>query len=591
MAKKYTSDINKWISLCKLSENERKEKQPKWDEIDKYFRGWQWNHLKEENKSIVTVNLVYSHVKIVLPSTYLRYPKIYFNPQSPAAIDGCNLLEQVLNADMRKMKLKDVNKRILQDTILYGTGFGKTTFELEGGPVESEGQEVDLENEFHDNETSPRINRGLQIPKAGPRCDRMSPRDIFFSIGITDFGDPGFIGQRARLRLERVKNDPYFKNTKDLQPNWKARNELAGDNSADNSACEYLDMIDLYEIWDVDKQRWFTIAEGHEYYLTEPEDNPYPVDHPFDRLIFTPIEGQVWGMGEIEPWLPQADEMNSIRTQQHTHRKRYNRKYGALANAFESEEEEAKLMEGEDGTVVKFRANKPISEQFQAIQDAPMPADVYRQNIIVEDDIVKIGGITPYRRGSTEGANTATEANLAEQGASVKDADRLDCVGEFTLNQLEKVRKMRRALSLGKNIVDVTGNPMDEERWKYWTRDDIDVESMMSVEFGSTQPSNDQQRETRALLLYQQALANPTVNPQAAFSKLLEAFRERNPASWFLPNEFIQIQMMIKAIGAAQESKGISPMGQIGSGEPGPAQTTETPAEVRGRAAPKQRSA
>lgn len=589
MAKDYSKDINKWISLCKLSESERQNKQPKWDQIDQYFRGWQWNSYKQENKDVITVNLVYSHVKIVVPSTYLRYPKIYFTPQSPAAIDGCALLEQVLNSDMRKMKLKDTNKRILQDAILYGTGFSKTTFEVEGNAPENpqQGAALDELNEsFHDTPIASSTENKIKIPKAGPRCVRVSPRDIFFSIGATDFGDPGFIGHRSRVRLQKIKSDPYYQNTKNLQPSARIKSEVFTNMIMGDGADSYLDMIDLYEIWDVDEQEWFTIAEGHPYYLTDVEDNPYPVDHPFDKLVLTPLDDQMWGFGEIEPAMPQYDELNSIRTQQSMHRKRYNRKYAALANAFETEEEEAKLTSGEDGIVVKFRANRPLQEQLQAIQDAPMPADVYRMNVIVEDDIVKITRDTPYRRGDTTGANTATEANLAEAGASIGDKDRLDAMAEFTLSQLDKIRKMRKALTLGKEVVDVTGNPLDENRWMYWTRDDIDVESMMSIEFGSTQPEDDQKRQQKALMLYQNALANPTVNPQSAFSKLLEAFGERNIASWFLPNEIIQVQMLIKTLGQAKEqSKGISPMGQ-GQNEPGPAQTTETPAELAGRASP-----
>src|SRR6185312_476161 len=140
MAKDKSRVINEWISLFKLSERERAEKQPKWDEIDNYFRGWQWDDLKDNTRlrNVVTVNLVYGHVKVVVPSTFIRYPKIYFTPQSPAAVDACILLEQILNADMRTTKLKSKDKRILQDVVLYGTGWSKTTFELEGDIPQSD---------------------------------------------------------------------------------------------------------------------------------------------------------------------------------------------------------------------------------------------------------------------------------------------------------------------------------------------------------------------------------------------------------------------------------------------------------------------
>lgn len=594
MAKRDRSnEINKWITLHQLSLRERQEKQPKWDEIDNYFRGWQWDSEKDETtnsgRNIVTVNMTYSHVKVVVPSTFIRYPKIYFIPQSPAAIDACVLLEQVLNADMRRTKLKSVDKRILQDVVLYGTGFSKTTFEIEGDILQTDEEKraVDsLMEQFHDTPLASAVEETIHVPKAAPRIVRISPRDIGFSVGATDFGDPGFISHHSRMRLSVAKK-LYGK--KDLQPTYRLNREFSTSvgRFVGYGAEEYLDMVDVYEIWDVENQIWLTIAEGYtDDYLVAPEDNPYsPIEHPFDKLTFTPLEDQMWGFSEIEPVLPQFDELNDSRSQMANHRKRYNRKYGALEGAFASEEEETKLESGDDGIVVKFRGNRPIDEQFKPIIDAQMPADVYKYEALIKDDIRLVGRVNPYRRGDNIGSGTATEANLSEAGAQLGDKDRVDELSEFILNQLEKIRVMRRNLTPGQEVIDVTGNPLDLERWQYWTKEDVDIESMMCVEIGSTQPDDDTSRQNKALLLYQQALANPTVNPQSAFSKLLEGFGERNQSSWFLPNEIIQMQMLIKALGAAKENKGISPLGLNGS-EPGPTQTTETPAELRGRAAP-----
>jgi hypothetical protein len=597
---KYEKDINKWIALCRLSQAEREERQPAWDEIDRYFRGIQWKGYEKEGYDVVTVNLVYSHVKIVVPSTYLRYPKIYFVPQNPVAVDATKLLESVLNADMRTMKLKDVNKRIIQDVCLYGTGFSKTTFEVEGeiepGDLEESEHADELIERFRDSQPEA-IEGNLSIIKTRPHSARVSPRNLFFCVGATDINDPGFIGHWERKRVSSIKNNKYYKNTSDLQPTEKIRGDLRSKLGmyAGYGAEEYLDYVDIYEIWDIEKGRWLTIADGHGKYLVEPDDNPYlkcGVVHPFDKVVFTPLDDQMWGFGEIEPAMPQFDELNSIRSQQHNHRKRYNRRYLARENAFATDEDVVRLESGEDGSVVFVRPmpGQPLNEMVSPLQDASMPADVYRVALTTEDDIVKITRTTPYRRGDTKGANTATEANLAESAAEIGDSDRVDAMAEFTLSQLEKVRKMRAKLTIGEEMLDITGNPMDVERWKTWTRDDIDLESQMCIEVGSTRATTDESRKQDALLLYQNAIANPTVNPQAAFSKLLEAFGERYQPSWFLPAELIQLQMVLKLLGQQREQKGVSPMGggqpQIGSGEPGPIQPANTPAEVAGRAAP-----
>lgn len=592
LKKSFSKDINKWLALIRLSEKEKEEKQPNWAKIDQYFRGTQWNKPDREGYSVVTVNLVYSTVKVIVPAAYLRYPKIFFQAATPVSVDACRLLERVLNSDMRKMKLKETGKRCVQDLILYGTAFAKTTFEVDEGYEEYQQNKDQIDQllaEFSDMQQGNPNPERFAIPKARPYCIRVSPRDVNWAVGATDWEDIGFISHHAVKRVSTLKADKRYKNTKDLQPTSNIREDLRSGlgQFAGYGAEDYLDVCDVYEIWDIENQQWFTIADGHDKYLTDPEDNPNPYPHPFDRLITTPLEDQILGMSEIEPWLPQQDELNLLRTSQSNHNKRFNRKYAIVENSVSNEEELQKLESGEDGVIIKFRAGRPVRDNFAAIEDANMPSDTYRFNGIIEDDIVKISRTTPYRRGGVVGANTATEANLAESAAQLGDFDRVDAVGEFSLSILEKVRKARRAFTVGREILDITGNPLDLERWKYWTGDDIDIESQMMVEYGSTQPTNDQQRKQDALLVYDRAVANPTVNPQSAMTKLLEAFREPDLTSYFLPNELLQIQMVQKALGAAKEQKGVSPIGAGSQGnEPGPIQPNNTPAEVAGRAAP-----
>lgn len=584
-----STEINRWLTLIKLSEEERKEKQPAWEDLELYFRGIQWNKSKDENKDIISVNFVYSHIKIVVPSVYSRNPKLYFEPNKASSVDGAKLTEYILNGDMQKMKLKSTNKQVLQDTVLYGTGYTKTTYELE---EDAELIEANKNSSFNDieefyNLSGSEITKPNLIPKSGPRIIRVEPDALTFAVGATDFEDPGFIAHKVRKRLYSVKNDPYYKNTRDLQPTAVASPEVRSKYSGywNDEVDEYLSMVDLYEIWDVENQNFFVIADGHQKALREKEDNPYSYPHPFDRLIFTRLKDQMWGLSEIEPWIPQQDEFNKVRTQHQQHVKRYNRKYVAIEKAFVDEEDKQRLEAGEDGVVVFVRGDNAAAA-ISSLQDAPLPPDSYRYALDVKDDIIEVGGIPGYRRGNTIGANTATEAGITERGAQTRDSDRIDYLGEFVLSQMEKVRKSRKDYTPGQQIVAMTDNPMDGPNWEKWRKEDIDVDSDMRVEFGSTMPINQASRKSDAILLYDRAVVNPTVNPQSAFSNLLEAFDQRDQTKWFLPQQVILLQMLQKAIGAAQPQKGISAQGPSGSSsEPGPI-TTETPGELRGRAAP-----
>ena len=579
------SDITDWMSLIKLSEKEREEKQPSWPMLRKYFRGIQWQKDDEEN-DVVIVNLTFSHVKVIVPSTYLRNPKIYFEPNKPTAVKRARLMSSIFNGDMQRMGLKATNKRIIQDVVLLGTGFSKTTYEIENPAAleyPDDKEMVDqLVEDFHNVSLKSDV---LEIPENGPRVVWVRPDDLTFSLGATDLSDLGFISHHVRKRLMAIKNDPYYKNTSDLQPTWIANDSKRDSQYYSEGASRYVEMVDLYEVWDMDTGTFFTIAEGHGKALREKEDIPYPYGHPFDRLTFTTLDDQMWGLSEVEMCIPQYDELNRLRTQQSQHVKRFNRKYVILENSFADEEEKNNLTSGEDGTIVTVRASVGnVANAVMALQDAPMTGDIYRYNTLIEDDVVKIAGITPYRRGGISGANTATEANIAEANSQTRDGDRRDYVSEFVLKQMAKVRKARREFTPGVAIANITDNPMDAPEWEQWRRSDIDLEMEMRIDYASTLPIDDNTKRQNALLLYDRALANPTVNPQSAFSALLDAFDERDQPKWFLPSELIKLQLLQKMMGAAQDQKGISPTAPVGGGEPGP-KTIETSAELEGRAA------
>lgn len=584
-----STEINRWLTLIRLSEEERKEKQPHWEDLDRYFRGLQWDVDKETNKTVVTVNLVYSHVKIVIPSVYFRNPKIYFEANKASSIDSSRLTEYVLNNDMQRMKLKATNKEIIQDTVIYGTGYSKTTYEIEEDVEDLAPEEKQMVSEFenfYNISGSPISKPSLIIPKNGPRAVRVDPDSVSFAVGATDILDPGFIAHKVRKRVSAIKADPYYQNTKDLVPTIVATDAVRSKYKSlwNSEVDEYLGMIDMYEIWNPDTGLFCLIADGHQKPLRDWEENPYPYIHPFDKLTFTRLKDQMWGLSEIEPWLPQLDELNAIRTQRLQHVKRFNRKYVALEKAFMDEEDKQRLESGEDGTIIMVRGDN-AQTAIAALQDAPIPADSYRYGLDTKDDIIEVGGIPGYRRGNTVGANTATEAGITERGAQTRDSDRIDYLGEFVLSQMEKVRQARRIYTTGEQIVAMTDNPMDGPTWENWRKEDIDIDSEMRIEYGSTLPINQEKRKNDAIVLYDRGLANPTVNPQSAFSTLLEAFDQRDQTKWFLPQQIIQLQILQKALGAAKSQKGISPTGPVGSNEPGPI-TAETPNELRGKAAP-----
>lgn len=584
MAKISNKEISKWTGLIKLSEEERKKQQPNWDKLNEFYRGLQWDEARKKNNDLITVNLVYSQIKVILPSIYFNNPHLYFSANKPTAINRARIMEAVTNKDMEIMDLKTTMRKVTLDTLLVGTGFTKTTYYVDeeaGNPQEAQGdrgQVLSLVDRFKEGPFLPATGNKLQIPKNGPQVERISPYDIRTMIGVHDIDDPGFIAQKIRKRLEVVKNDSWYQNTKDLQPTTKGidtpyRGNLKG--FWNNDYNDYVDVVDLWEIWDVERQEFFVIAEGHDQYLREPATNPYPYPHPFDVLRFSLVPDQLWGISEIDPWIGQQEEVNKFRTMVMGLLGNYARKILVRQNSIMDEEEEEALI-GPDNVVVHVQGD--VNTDVKELQYGDVPAELWQWMNTLKDDIVEIGGVTPYKRGLLKGANTATEANIAESNSNIRDHDRTDTLASFVKRFMHKVRLCRQEFTPGDYIIQLTDDVKGAQEWEAWSKDTFQADVEMSVEFGSDFPISAQQKRADAQTLYAALITNATINPQALAVDLLQAFGKKDLTSYFLPPEILQQQMLNTAMANQQEQKGVSPQTQGQAPTPAPAAGSKAPA-------------
>jgi hypothetical protein len=585
-------EIGKWIGLIRLWQHEREIKQPNWERNLEAFKGLTWQQDREANKDIITVNLVYSHVKVEIPSIYFRNPKIFMKATKPSAVYRARIQETVLTQDLEIMDLKSEMRKMILDVILFGSAFSKTTYYIDYNPKEEQpgdrGNILDLVQKFEGNPIQSVEGDGeVELGENGPQVVRWSPFNIAMRQGVTDIRDPGFIAFKSLLFTDDIKNDKYFKNTKDLVPTielTEATQAKLG-NYYNREVGDCAGMNAVWEIWDVEKGKKFVIAEGHEEALREPEDNAYPYDHPGDLLKFTDIPDELLGMSEVDPYFPQLEEYNLHRTLHLQHTRKYTgRKTIVKRGVINTEEDKERLKSGDDA-VVEVDGNVA---DVAILPDAQMSADTYRFIGAVKDEITELSGITPYKRGMLQGADTATEANIAETNSQTRDSDRVDVIQGFVKRILRKVRLCRKEFTPGEYIVQVTGDPKAGPLWEVWSKEMFTDDTILDIQYGSTQPINSQTRKSEALGLYQVLIQNPTINPQSAAAKLLEAYDETDIPSWFLPPEILAQQMLAKITGEQtenQEIKGVAPTAKGGSQQApagGGRKPGETPAETGG---------
>lgn len=556
-------EVAKWLGLIELSRLEKKRKQPDWHKFKQYYLGCQWEEHKAGDGDVITINMVYAQIKVTIPSIYARNPKVYFIPRRPSAVDKVKVAEVVINQDLDIMDFKSEMKKVILDVLLFGTGFMKTTYFMDEEEEEEvlDSSDAELNSAIAQFRGQAPLLTPLSIGKNGTRVIRVSPDDLNWTPGMSDLNESGFISHHVRKRLEVVKGDNYYSNTKDLHATAIIDEESRKGFTNWNESLEgAVAMVDLFEIWDLDRGKLFVLALGHNKPLVDPYDHPYPYPHPFDRVVFSPIPDEILGMAEVSQGIPQQDEYNKMRTYQMSHVKRFGRKYLAKKGVIQDEEQWQRLEDGEDGVIVEVSDENPVGA-VAPLQDAPLPNDFYAYTASIKDDWVETVGITPYKRGLLRGAKTATEASIAEENSDVRDDERTDLIADMVRKIVKKMVLARKEFTPTQEITLITEDIVAGPVWEKWSKETFDLEADVEIEYGSSLPHNERTRIELANAFYDRMIVNPTVHPQAMAVKLAEAYGIRDYTEIFLPPEIINQQIINNALFSKPQQKGVSATG------------------------------
>lgn len=237
-----------------------------------------------------------------------------------------------------------------------------------------------------------------------------------------------WIGEEVELTLDDARKDTRFPRN--------LRNQFVANASADTGQIMSTGNIRsdapgeresarfrYFECWDINEKRLVAWADGQTF-DTFIIDEPYPDgidDSPYSILSFVPILGpntSPWPMPLVFNWLPLQQQYNILREQQLNAGKRTARKYFYESSTFTDGEEQDKMNSSVDnqGVMIADVTRPPIP-----YTDPPLGIDVARNIPILRADWQIITGATGARLSDSE-ADTATEAVLIEQSASLRDS-------------------------------------------------------------------------------------------------------------------------------------------------------------------------
>ncbi len=478
-----------------------------WDTWRSYYRG-RWK------PGVMPVNLFFSMLRSIVPRIYFRNPSVSIVPSMPGfeVMAFAKVLERVDNKMMREMGMKNELKRIVQDTFLFGTGWGKLGFGAfnqptpefgdTGQPISNKGERVEYRDKVYQNM---------------PWFARTHTGSVIVPDGLQVYEDTRWVAHWLKRPVEDVKADPRFKNTNGLGSSGLRATSLG-------SVASGIEMADLVEIRDKKLGVVMVIApysdkDGQLLFFGEDEFLNRGA-FPMRPAVFNPDDEVFWGIPDSVIIEPYQLEINEIRTQMMHHRRlsliKMLHKKGTI-----HENEMAKMTSEEVLASVEVDGEL---DDIKLVQAANIPNDILIAARELKEDFREAVGFSrnqfgEYKPGSRD--VTATEASIVQQASEIRIDERRDVMADVIVDTIEGMHQIIFNHWGGEQIVDVIG-PGGEQVWVKFTGTMLGKgQYTVKIDPDSSVPETKQSREAKAAQVYTLLKENPMIDPQRLTQYLL----------------------------------------------------------------------
>jgi len=554
-------DLKKWQARINYANTKFKEGLEKNIKLWRnYYKGSQWADNTTSYKDKTVDNQIFTNIKSMLAHLNMRNPHIYVKPAKKSYQTERGLFdtgkasiaaELLINYYWRYLKIKEQMRKVLLDALIGPWGIMQVGYTSSTEKVK--GDELLEVNEL--------------IKENSPYCLRLSPLDLRIDplSKQSDLSDANWIAIKWIKSLQDVKKNPNYKSS-NLRPN------VTSDGYSENTGRdtrEYLkddiEQVEGWDIWDKKTKQVITLTDNHDKALRERLWPHQFEGFPIEILYFNENPDELEPVSEIDINMPKQDELNRMRSMQLSHIRRLSlRKYLANDNALDSEEE-AKLANGPDGTVVKVAGSPETA--VAVLKDAAISQDIYMIVANLTNELRSQMGVTQLDLGIAGKFDTAEESKQLTASSSPLKAEKADLLEAFMAKIASKLfniiqENMLESQSLP--LHDLAGEDTFVEKIKKIlggqemflnvNQEDINGEYNFQIAAGSTQPINYEQRKRNAIELYSILKDNPLVNPIVGTKRILEIFDELEPEKYLRdPKEVQQESEMARIKGVEAE--------------------------------------
>lgn len=508
------------------------------------LRGRDPENPKDVSKQIHT-NLYFANLATMRPQVYAKDPEFAVRPKKSVPEQQLEIFkafgetsELLLHQELVKgAGLKTKAKRTLTSTFTTAVGWWKLAWqEPEKPAVEVQSPIKDSQDNMERVEMArqeladpkPGLNQDLaqaQLTQAeqglqaqaevkiarGPTLDFVLSEDIIIldeSVReIADYKRARAIAHRIWMTRDQYRQAMGYECVKGTSYVERSGTMAdAGGVSVDQKA----DLLQVFEIWDQDSNRIFTVCMGEEGFCKEPFTPDWTGRrwYPFFLLVFNEVDGFFYPPSDVELIRPLVEEYNENRNDQVQDRRGSRpivvvRKGGSLTP---NDIERLKNRGGDEIIMVEGVGGRPLSDDLWMGSMSKLDPMSYDTSP-ARSDIEQLLGGGDASRGTVMKAKTATEAEILARGLRSRSAERTDIMEDLlTEAGTYCLEMMLRKLS-PEDVKKIAG---ESAVWPQMTADEVFESVSVEVQGGSTgKPDQlqEQDRWTKLLPVIQEAMA------------------------------------------------------------------------------------
>jgi hypothetical protein len=507
---------------------------PAWKRSIRLYRGQHWS--EDENQTFeevtsdnprdkITVNVTASNIEDTLPFLIRQRPEFILRPRNEASIESAPLSTEVMNYYYKELEVQRQLKMSIQDGLVIGHGVMKTGYNLI----------IDWD-EADDPAKQGKINYASYVRKDEPMAKRVNPFKFVFDPMAEDqtLHTARWAGELMfKTRHDVLTNKIYnqsvirdFKNGKEdftllpsfIKDTFDSGNGAAGTewSHMTDDEIDAQDLVVLYELWDRKFEKYYLFAYGVERPLIEESwKYPYLDGFPYAMWNFMPMNDLPYGPGIALILENQQIEKNRVRTTEFANRRKHGiRKIAVTTNGLDEKELE-KLLNDQDEVV---QLNAPANQVIQVIQGPDLPADNYRVDQIIDEDIRQLLGADQLMTGQALPSRTSAREIDARTGmVGLKMQERVARVDEFVFEVSSQFWQHIQANLSTDKVVRIVG-PEDSIAWQKVSPEDIRGEYDLEM-ISTSKPEYDplQEKQQRIGLL-QMMIQNAPVLAQYGYA-------------------------------------------------------------------------